>query len=90
MSQDFVGSAETHMYGTVQVVIRVLNGQITKAWAQVYPTGASMPYTSKAIPTLSQESVGATSANVAAVSGATLTSAAWVKSLSSAMAAAHL
>jgi uncharacterized protein with FMN-binding domain len=87
---DFVGSAVTHRYGTVQVGIRVVNGKITKAWAAKYPTGESAPYTEFSIPKLSAETVGARSASVAAVSGATLTSKAWVSSLASAMSKAGI
>ncbi len=87
---DFVGSAVTHRYGTVQVGIRVVDGKITKAWAAKYPTGESSPYSEFSIPKLSSETVGARSASVAAVSGATLTSKAWVSSLASAMSKAGI
>lgn len=87
---DFVGSAVTHRYGTVQVGIRVVDGKITKAWAAKYPTGESSPYSEFSIPKLSAETVGAKSASVAAVSGATLTSKAWVSSLASAMSKAGI
>jgi uncharacterized protein with FMN-binding domain len=89
-SGDFVGSAVTHRYGTVQVAIRVVNGKITKAWAAKYPTGDSAPYSEFSIPKLSAETVGARSASVGAVSGATLTSKAWVSSLASAMSKAGI
>ena len=87
---DFVGSAVSHKYGTVQVAIRVVNGKITKAWASKYPTGESAPYSEFAIPKLSAETVGAKSASGGAVSGATLTSKAWVSSLASAMSKAGI
>lgn len=87
---DFVGSAVTHKYGTVQVGIRVVDGKITKAWAAKYPTGESAPYTEFAIPKLISETVGTTRAGVAAVTGATLTSKAWVSSLASAMSKAGI
>lgn len=89
-SGDFVGSAVSHKYGTVQVGIRVKDGKIIKAWAAKYPTGESAPYSEFAIPTLASETVGATSASVARVSGATLTSKAWVSSLASAMSKAGI
>jgi uncharacterized protein with FMN-binding domain len=80
----------THRYGTVQVAIAVQDGEIVQAWAVVYPTGESTPYSRLAIPKLSAETVGATSANVARVSGATLTSNAWNVSLAAAMTRAGL
>ncbi len=89
-SGDFVGSSVTHKYGTVQVGIRVKDGKIIKAWAAKYPTGESAPYTEFSIPKLISETVGATSANVARVSGATLTSKAWASSLASAMSKAGI
>ncbi|MGD9955678.1 MAG: FMN-binding protein [Candidatus Nanopelagicales bacterium] len=87
---DFVGSAVSHKYGTVQVGIRVVDGVITKAWAARYPTGESAPYSEFAIPKLVKETVGTKRAGVAAVSGATLTSKAWVSSLASAMSKAGI
>jgi uncharacterized protein with FMN-binding domain len=80
----------THKYGTVQVGIRVKDGKIIKAWAAKYPTGESAPYSEFSIPRLVSETVGATSANVARVSGATLTSKAWASSLASAMSKAGI
>lgn len=87
---DFLGTAVTHRHGTVQVGIRVVDGVIIEAWAERYPTGDAMQYSQYSIPRLTDETIGATSANVAAVSGATLTSKAWVTSLAAAMSKAGL
>ncbi|MCA0330617.1 MAG: FMN-binding protein [Actinobacteria bacterium] len=87
---EYRGTAVAHRYGTVQVAIAVQNGTIVSAWAVVYPTGSSTPYSQLAIPKLSAETVGATSANVTRVSGATLTSNAWNTSLAAAMTKAGL
>ena len=66
------------------------NGKVVDAWAVIYPQGPSTPYSQLSIPTLRSESVKAGSASIAAVSGATLTSQAWITSLSGALAKAGL
>jgi uncharacterized protein with FMN-binding domain len=80
----------THQHGTVQVGIRVVDGVIIEAWAEKYPTGDALQYSQYSIPRLIDETVGTTTADVAAVSGATLTSKAWVSSLASAMSKAGI
>jgi len=90
-AQDFTGTAVTHRYGTVQVAIRVLDGRIVDAWAVQYPTkGDSADISAKAIPKLRSSTLSAQSANIATVSGATLTSNAWKSSLQNALSKAGL
>lgn len=74
----------------MQVAITVTDGVITGARAVRYPTGESQRYSDFSIPTLVSETIGTTTAEVAAVSGATLTSHTWIASLASAMAKAGL
>lgn len=88
--KDYLGPVVTHKYGKVQVGIRVQDGKITAAWAAVYPTGDSQPYTDFAIPVLKSQTVKAQGAGIAGASGATLTTAAWKKSLQSALSKAGL
>jgi uncharacterized protein with FMN-binding domain len=88
--KDYVGALVTHKYGKVQVGIRVKGGKIIASWAAVFPTGDSQPYSDFAIPVLTSQTVKAQSAAIAGASGATLTTAAWKKSLSSALSKAGL
>lgn len=87
---EYIGVAASHRYGTVQVAITVTGGVITSARAVRYPTGESQRYSDLSIPTLVAETIGTTTAEIAAVSGATLTSYAWMGSLESAMVKAGL
>lgn len=89
-SGDFMGTAVTYKYGTLRMGIRVKNGKIVDAWAVSYPKGDSQPYSEMAIPILRQQSIGATSANIAGATGASLTSNAWSKSLAGAIAKAGI
>lgn len=88
--KDYLGPVITHKYGKVQVGIRVQGGKITAAWAAVYPTGDSQPYTDFAIPVLKSQTVKAQSANIAGASGATETTNAWKKSLQGALSKAGI
>ena len=90
MAKDFLGSVVTHKYGKVQVGIRVKAGKIIAAWAQVYPTGDSQPYTDFSIPVLKSQTLKAQSANIAGASGATETTNAWKKSLQGALSKAGI
>ena len=85
-SGDFLGTAVTYKYGTLQMGIRVKDGKIVDAWAVKYPKGDSQPYSEMAIPILRQHTIGASSANISGATGASLTSNAWVKSLAGAIA----
>lgn len=86
------GDAVSTEYGDVQVEITVEDGAITAAEAVAYPTGDhhSEQINAYAVPQLEQETVDAGDADIDAVSGATITSDAYVESLQSAIDAAGL
>ncbi|WP_399938408.1 FMN-binding protein [Streptomyces sp. BBFR25] len=80
------GDAAGTQYGPVQVRLTVSGGKITKAEAVQAPKGGqSDRVTADAVPRLNQAAVAAGSADIDAVSGATYTSAGYVKSLQSAL-----
>ncbi|MGX1121722.1 uncharacterized protein with FMN-binding domain [Streptomyces ambofaciens] len=80
------GDAAGTQYGPVQVRLTVSGGKITKAEAVQAPEGGqSDRVTADAVPKLNQAAVAAGSADIDAVSGATYTSAGYVKSLQSAL-----
>lgn len=86
----YVGSASYAYTGTIQVTTIIRSGKI----AEVQVADASNSRTSKqinadAIPALKTETIQAQSANVNAVSGATYTSAAYIESLTAALAKAR-
>jgi uncharacterized protein with FMN-binding domain len=83
---DVIGSSVTYKYGTLQAAIRVKDGKIVDAWAVSYPTGDSLPYSEMAIPILRSQTIAAQSAQIAGATGASLTSAAWTKSVAAALA----
>jgi uncharacterized protein with FMN-binding domain len=85
------GTAQTR-WGPVQVRITVQGGKITASEAVVYPTGNGRDYeiNSYALPVLNQEVVQAQGVNIDMVSGATVTSDGYVRSLQSAIDEAHL
>ncbi|MFK4541860.1 uncharacterized protein with FMN-binding domain [Streptomyces tendae] len=80
------GDAARTQYGPVQVRLTVSGGKITRAEAVQAPKGGqSDQVTADAVPKLNQAAVAAGSADIDAVSGATYTSAGYVKSLQSAL-----
>lgn len=80
------GDAASTQYGPVQVRLTVSDGKITRAEAVQAPKGGqSDRVTADAVPKLNQAAVAAGSADIDAVSGATYTSAGYVKSLQSAL-----
>ena len=83
----YTGSEADAMYGIVQVQVVVDGGQITGIEFLSTPSGRdeSEEINSFATPILKQEAIEAQSAKVQAVSGATLTSHAFVESLQSAL-----
>jgi uncharacterized protein with FMN-binding domain len=82
------GRAADYAYGTIQVSLTVDGGKIVAADA-IYPvTGGSAVINPDAIKQLKQETLRKQSAKVDAVSGATLTSAAYRESLQAALDAA--
>jgi uncharacterized protein with FMN-binding domain len=81
----FKGKGVPDPYGTVQVTIKVEGGEITAVGASYPLAGNSATINPVAIPKLKQATLQAQSAKVAAVSGATYTSAAYKESLQSAL-----
>ncbi|MFG2688231.1 FMN-binding protein [Streptomyces sp. NPDC048405] len=80
------GDAASTQYGPVQVRLTVSDGKITRAEAVQAPKGGqSDRVTADAVAKLNQAAVAAGSADIDAVSGATYTSAGYVKSLQSAL-----
>lgn len=81
------GDSINTRFGPVQVKITVTNATITSASAIDYPvdTPRDQQINAYAIPTLNQEAVGSTSANINMVSGATYTSMGYLQSLQSAL-----
>jgi uncharacterized protein with FMN-binding domain len=84
---NFVGGTYDAYYGKVQVQATIQGGQITKVKALKYPnhSGTSRSINAQALPFLLQEVVQAQSASVNVISGATLTTRAYVKSLRDAL-----
>lgn len=77
-----VGSTVQTRYGPVQVQVTFTGAAITAAQALQAPSGGySSQVSSFAVPVLSSEAVAAGSANIAAVSGASYTSAGYKQSL---------
>jgi uncharacterized protein with FMN-binding domain len=92
VSGTFTGDPASTRWGTVQVRITVQNGRITSSAAVQYPqnNGRDLEINSYALPQLAQEAVQAQSANIDAISGATVTSGGYIQSLQSAVDQAHL
>jgi uncharacterized protein with FMN-binding domain len=86
----YTGGDENAYYGRVQVQVTVANHQIASVKALDYPQDrrTSRYINSQALPMLKQEVIAAQSANIDTVSGATLTSEAYIKSLGHALAQA--
>ncbi|WP_433791554.1 FMN-binding protein [Actinoplanes sp. CA-252034] len=81
----YKGKAVQHTYGTVQVTIKVAGGKVTSANA-TYPTeGFSGTINPNAVKSLNASALKAQSADVDAVSGATLTTGAYKSSLQAAL-----
>jgi uncharacterized protein with FMN-binding domain len=81
----YKGKAANYAYGAIQVSIKVSGGKITAADATYPVNGDSATINPNAIPRLNQATLKAQSAKVDAVSGATLTSGAYVQSLQAAL-----
>lgn len=79
-------------YGPVEVQLSVSGGRITAAQAVVYPTAKARDreISARAVPRLDQETLSAQSARIDMVSGATYTSAGYIRSLQSALDKAGL
>lgn len=90
-SGTFTGDAVTTQWGVVQVQITVTDGTITAAKAVQYPdqNDKDQRINAYAVPRLNSEVTAAQSADIDAVSGATVTSNGYVQSLQSAIDAAQ-
>jgi len=88
----FTGAAAQTRWGVVQVQITVTNGRITASTALQYPNdnAHSRAINAYALPILQAETLQAGSAQISAVSGATVTSGGYQQSLQSALDQAHL
>lgn len=86
----YTGAEANAYYGWVQVEAVIQNGQIADVQFVEYPQDrrTSQRINSRAVPALQTEAVQAQSANVDMISGATLTSRAFIESLQSALEAA--
>lgn len=91
-SGTYTGSSVMTRWGAVQVEITVADGKITAVEAVEYPqeNPRDRQINAYALPVLAQEATQAQSANIDVVSGATVTSEGYIKSLQSALDQAHL
>jgi uncharacterized protein with FMN-binding domain len=87
----FTGDPVDTRYGTVQVAATLDHGRITSVKVLQSPTrrGRDQEISSYALPRLTEEAIGAQSAHIDAVSGASYTSQGYVESLQSALDQAH-
>jgi uncharacterized protein with FMN-binding domain len=83
----FVGGTYSAYYGPVQVQVTVRGGVIVDGTALKFPnkSGTSRSINRQALPYLKQELISAQSGRINLISGATLTSKAYVKSLRDAL-----
>lgn len=86
------GDAEQTQWGPVQVELTIADGAITDVSVPVYPNGngRDMEINSYALPQLVEETMNAQSADIDMISGATVTSDGYVRSLQSALDKAGL
>ncbi len=86
----FDGGTYDAYYGPVQVEITVLSGKVVDSQALQFPghRRTSVAINNQALPRLKQEVVQAQSAKINLISGATLTSRAYIKSVTDAIKAA--
>jgi uncharacterized protein with FMN-binding domain len=91
-SGTFTGEVAQTRWGPVQVQITIKNGKITAAQAVQYPNGngRDQEINAYAVPALNQATVSAQSAQIDALSGATVTSDGYIQSLQSAIDKAGL
>ena len=83
----YTGPAVDAYYGLIQIEAIVRNGQIDALEVLQYPSDrrTSIAINRQALPMLRDEVVSAQSANVDIISGATLTSEAFIRSINSAL-----
>ena len=91
-SGTYTGDSVMTRWGAVQVEITVSDGKITAAEAVEYSqaNARDRQINAYALPVLAQEATQAQSADIDAVSGATVTSNGYIQSLQSAIDQAHL
>lgn len=87
---NFVGGTYSAYYGPVQVQLTVKGGVIVDAKALKFPnkSGTSRSINRQALPYLQQELISAQSGRIDLISGATLTSKAYLRSLRDALSKA--
>ena len=87
----FDGPAIDAFYGLVQIEANVQNGTLTAIKVLRYPSDrrTSIAINRQALPILKREAIAAQSANIDIVSGATLTSEAFIESLGAALRQAN-
>lgn len=87
----YTGPAANAYYGVVQIQAIVENGRVARLKVLQYPSDrqTSIAINRQALPLLRDEVIAAQTADVDVVSGATLTSEAFIKSLNGALAQAH-
>ena len=87
----FDGPAIDAFYGVVQIEANVQNGKLVAIKVLQYPSDrrTSIAINRQALPILKREAIAAQSANVDIVSGATLTSEAFIESLGAALRQAN-
>lgn len=88
----YTGVVSDAYYGNVQLGVTILDGQISNILFLEYPRERqnSVRLNQDALPKLRTETIVAQNANVDAVTGASLTSAAYIESLSSALTQAKI
>ncbi|MFI7597964.1 FMN-binding protein [Actinoplanes sp. NPDC049681] len=91
-AKTYTGSVAQTRWGPVQVSISVSGGKVTEVTVPVYPTDnhRDQEINQYALPILRQEALAAQSADIDAVSGATVTSDGYKQSLQAALDAAHI
>ncbi|GHB73079.1 FMN-binding protein [Streptomyces xanthochromogenes] len=87
----FTGDPIDTQYGTVQVAATLADGKITAVKVLQAPdqNGRDQRIAAYALPRLTQEALGAQSARIDAISGASYTSQGYIQSLQSALDRAH-
>ncbi|MGW6491863.1 FMN-binding protein [Streptomyces sp. NPDC055056] len=87
----FTGDPVDTQYGTVQVAVTLDKGKLTAVKVLQAPdqNGRDQQIASYSLPRLTQEAIGAQSAHIDAVSGASYTSQGYIQSLQSALDQAH-
>lgn len=87
----YTGPAVNAYYGLVQIQATITGGRLASIKVLKYPSDrqTSVSINRQALPLLRDEVIAAQSANVDIISGATLTSEAFIKSLGGALSQAH-